>query len=134
MPDRVERVVRAANEGLQTQRVDRVGPLEERGSNDVRAGLERDADVRPRLDVVSRLRHVLEVGSEIFFATNPRQVDACAVNRVFELVLVFKAADDAKICAEQTDRKVVRAVERKRRPGHDAADGAHWQPFDMRVL
>ncbi len=71
MADRIERVIRAADERLQPKRVDRVAALDERRRDDVWAGLQRNADVGALLDVVARLRHVLQVGLEIFFAAYP---------------------------------------------------------------
>ena len=134
MADGVERVVRAADERLQPQRVQRRRPLDERHGDRVRAGLERHAERRPLLDVVARLGHVLEVGLEIVVAADRRQVHALAVDRELELMVVFEAAHDAEIGAEQSDPERVLAVERQRRLGQDPADGADRQPFDVRVL
>src|SRR5206468_938998 len=52
--DRVERVVRASNEGLQAQRIGRSRPLEKGDRDRVRARLERNPKVRPRLHIVAR--------------------------------------------------------------------------------
>ena len=134
MPDRVERVVRAADERLQPQRVHRGRPLDERDGDRVRAGLERHAERRALLDVVARLRHVLEVGLEVVVAADRRQMHALAVDGEFELMVVFEPAHDAQVRAEQPDREGVLAVERQRRLRENAADGADRQPFDVRVL
>src|SRR5207247_8551006 len=63
-----------------------------------------------------------------------REMNALAVDGVFELVLVLQAANNPQVCAEQPNRKIVLAVERQRRSCEDAADGSEWKPFDVRVL
>ncbi len=134
VPDRVERVVRAADERLQPQRVHGGRPLEERDRDRVRAGLERHAERRALLDVVARLRHVLEIGLEVLVAADPGQMHALAVDRELELMRVFQAAHDAQIGAEQADAERVLAVERQRHVRENPAGRADRQSFDVRVL
>src|SRR5262249_38919469 len=103
MTDGVERVVRAADERLKTQRIAGLVAPDNGRRDHMRASFQRNADVGARFDVVPRLRHVLQVGFEVVFTADAGQMDALSVNRVFELMFVLEAANDSEVRAEQLD-------------------------------
>src|SRR5215470_10408997 len=119
MPDGIERVVRAPDEGLQAKRIRRGSSLEEGHANRMRPGLERHLELRPGLDVVASFGHVLQVRPEVVISSDWRQVDADAVYRVLELVLVLEAAHNTQIGTKQLDRERVLPIERQSRLSED---------------
>ena len=134
MARRVARVGRAADERLQPGRVWRVAARDERRADDVRPRGELQLEPAALVDHVAGLRHVDEVGLEIGFAAHAEGVDARAVHRVFDLVLVLEAAHHAEVGAEHLHRDLILGVERQRHLREDAADRANRLAFDVRVL
>ena len=121
--------------GCSARRVGRFAAGDERGADDVRAGRELDAWMRPRSSMTSPAFVMFdEVGLEVGFAAHAERVHARAVHSVLDLVLVLEAARHAQVRAEHLHGELILGVERQRDLRENAADRADRLAFDVRVL